>query len=75
MGLIFGQDEWEGEITRIYVRYGHPDPDWEHDPDIAPVLQSMRGAGGRYRIAGVHRITHGTPPGYYDIVIARQIDD
>jgi len=73
MGQIFGRDAWQGETTRIYVRYDHADPDWEHDPDIAETLQEMRGHDYQYEIGGARRIMLDTPEGYYDIVIARII--
>lgn len=79
MGVIFAQDTWQGEITRIYVRYSHADPDWEpdweHDSDIADVLREMRGRDSQYEVGGAHRILLDSPPGAYDIVIARIIRD
>lgn len=70
MGVIFGNDQWRGRLTRIYVRYDHPDPDWENDPDIADALQEIRGPNN-IPLEG-HEITLMTPQGCHDIVIARR---
>lgn len=72
MGTIVGQDEWLGQVTRIYVRYDHPDPDWEHDPDIAEALRALRKSG--HAIYALLYYTTDPSINKYDVVIARRRD-
>lgn len=70
MGHVYAQDEYEGELTRLHVTYDRPDPDWEHDPDIAEHLVRLR-AGG-HRITGQSYYTTDPSINQYDIVIERR---
>ena len=70
MGVVYAQDEYEGQLTRIHVRYDHPDPDWGHDPDIADHLARLRRGG--YKVSAQLYYTTDPSINQYDMVIARQ---
>jgi len=70
MGTVYAQDEYEGQLTRIHVRYDHPDLDWEHDPDIADHLARLRRGG--HTISAQLYYTTDPSINQYDMVIARQ---
>lgn len=70
MGTVYAQDEYQGQLTRIHVTYDHPNPDWEHDPDIADYLMRLREGG--HRIDGQMYYTTDPSINRYDVVIARR---